>query len=221
MKNETGRSMVEMLGVLAIIGVLSVGGISGYSKAMYRLKMNKTIEIFNRVLNDFVELTSRNLGDDENLTFFSSDSNANIGLADYLDSLSEICSDREYYVNGWQACRLPIGSIYGGFATQYSCDPSNCGAPFRGEFIIDFGDYHNKVQACVDFASYDWVHVIPQEWFTKYIGSMSITYGDDSYYYYEPKSGKTLYTLAEIAEACGKCVSSESCEFWIEFGGGW
>ena len=31
---QTGRSMVEMLGVLAIIGVLSVGGIAGYSKAM-------------------------------------------------------------------------------------------------------------------------------------------------------------------------------------------
>lgn len=31
---EKGRSMIEMLGVLAIIGVLSVGGIAGYSKAM-------------------------------------------------------------------------------------------------------------------------------------------------------------------------------------------
>ena len=29
--NESGRSMIEMLGVLAIIGVLSVGGIAGYS----------------------------------------------------------------------------------------------------------------------------------------------------------------------------------------------
>ena len=28
--DQSGRSMVEMLGVLAIIGVLSVGGISGY-----------------------------------------------------------------------------------------------------------------------------------------------------------------------------------------------
>ena len=27
--NESGRSMIEMLGVLAIIGVLSVGGIAG------------------------------------------------------------------------------------------------------------------------------------------------------------------------------------------------
>lgn len=32
--SSTGRSMIEMLGVLAIVGVLSVGGIAGYSKAM-------------------------------------------------------------------------------------------------------------------------------------------------------------------------------------------
>ncbi len=38
---QTGRSMVEMLGVLAIIGVLSVGGISGYSKAMAKFKLTK------------------------------------------------------------------------------------------------------------------------------------------------------------------------------------
>lgn len=42
--NESGRSMVEMLGVLAIIGVLSVGGIAGYSKAMAKYKLNKTID---------------------------------------------------------------------------------------------------------------------------------------------------------------------------------
>ena len=41
---QCGRSMIEMLGVLAIIGVLSVGGIAGYSKAMTKWKINKTIE---------------------------------------------------------------------------------------------------------------------------------------------------------------------------------
>ena len=39
--DQRGRSMVEMLGVLAIIGVLSVGGISGYSKAMAKFKLTK------------------------------------------------------------------------------------------------------------------------------------------------------------------------------------
>ena len=41
MRKQTGRSMIEMLGVLAIIGVLSVGGIAGYSKAMNKFKTNK------------------------------------------------------------------------------------------------------------------------------------------------------------------------------------
>ncbi len=42
--NEQGRSMIEMLGVLAIVGVLSVGGIAGYSKAMAKFKTNKAID---------------------------------------------------------------------------------------------------------------------------------------------------------------------------------
>ena len=42
--NQSGRSMIEMLGVLAIIGVLSVGGIAGYSKAMTKYRINKTID---------------------------------------------------------------------------------------------------------------------------------------------------------------------------------
>lgn len=33
-KTLTGRSMTEMLGVLAIIGVLSIGGVAAYRKAM-------------------------------------------------------------------------------------------------------------------------------------------------------------------------------------------
>lgn len=41
---QNGRSMIEMLGVLAIIGVLSIGGISGYSKAMAKYKINKTVD---------------------------------------------------------------------------------------------------------------------------------------------------------------------------------
>ena len=42
--NESGRSMIEMLGVLAIIGVLSVGGIAGYSQAMSKFKVSKTTD---------------------------------------------------------------------------------------------------------------------------------------------------------------------------------
>ena len=56
MKSENGRSMVEMLGVLAIIGVLSVGAIAGYSKAMMKYKLNKHAEAINLLINNVLQL---------------------------------------------------------------------------------------------------------------------------------------------------------------------
>lgn len=47
-KSEQGRSMVEMLGVLAIIGVLSIGGIAGYSLAMRRYRANQIVDAVNK-----------------------------------------------------------------------------------------------------------------------------------------------------------------------------
>ncbi len=43
--NQSGRSMIEMLGVLAIIGVLSAGGIAGYTMAMATFKSNKAMDM--------------------------------------------------------------------------------------------------------------------------------------------------------------------------------
>ena len=42
-KQEQGRSMTEMLGVLAIIGVLSIGGIAGYTYAMNKHYANELL----------------------------------------------------------------------------------------------------------------------------------------------------------------------------------
>ncbi len=55
----TGRSMVEMLGVLAIIGVLSVGAIAGYSKAMFKYKLNKHAEAVNMLINNSLMLKDK------------------------------------------------------------------------------------------------------------------------------------------------------------------
>ena len=50
--NQSGRSMVEMLGVLAIIGVLSAGGLAGYSKAMFKHKLNTTMDQFTMLVTN-------------------------------------------------------------------------------------------------------------------------------------------------------------------------
>ena len=54
-KSQFGRSMIEKLGVLAIIGVLSVGGIAGYSKAMEKFKLNKLMAEYNNLILGLLE----------------------------------------------------------------------------------------------------------------------------------------------------------------------
>ena len=63
-QNQFGRSMIEMLGVLAIIGVLSVGGIAGYSKAMEKWKTNKVLSEYSYFIYGLIE----HLSDYQNLT---------------------------------------------------------------------------------------------------------------------------------------------------------
>lgn len=55
--NQSGRSMVEMLGVLAIIGVLSIGGVAGYRYAMTKHKQN---EFFSRLSILLMDRTTKN-----------------------------------------------------------------------------------------------------------------------------------------------------------------
>ena len=45
---QNGRSMIEMLGVLAIIGVLSIGGLAGYTMAMNRHRANQVLDYVSR-----------------------------------------------------------------------------------------------------------------------------------------------------------------------------
>ena len=43
--SESGRTMVEMLAVLAIAGILTVGGMAGYRTAMRRFRANNVLEL--------------------------------------------------------------------------------------------------------------------------------------------------------------------------------
>ena len=64
-----GRSMVEMLGVLAIIGVLSVGAIAGYSKAMMKYKLNQHAVAVNMLINNVLSIKDK-LQHTEELTHY-------------------------------------------------------------------------------------------------------------------------------------------------------
>ena len=57
-KLDSGRSMVEMLGTLAIIGVLSIGGIAGYSYGMDKYRANTIMNDVNLRAIDLIAQTS-------------------------------------------------------------------------------------------------------------------------------------------------------------------
>ena len=64
---DTGRSMIEMMGVLVIIGALSAGGIAGYTKALHQNKVKKAIEQIN-VISGHLSAIGANGGNYNRLT---------------------------------------------------------------------------------------------------------------------------------------------------------
>ena len=69
--NQSGRSMIEMLGVLAIVGVLSAGGIAGYSMAMQTRKLYK---------GDYTDLDIQDLIDAGKITDITNPFGGNLSI---------------------------------------------------------------------------------------------------------------------------------------------
>ena len=90
--------MIEMLGVLAIIGVLSVGGIAGYSKAMKKYQANKVVGEIIQILVKWKELTEHDSWD--NIYYLDNKTKKTLGL----------CLPSDKYCDGYQD--TPVGGIY-------------------------------------------------------------------------------------------------------------
>ena len=134
-KNEqSGRSMVEMLGVLAIIGVLSIGGISGYSKAMAKYRVNKTLDQISMLVINIRTLFSSSINYDG-----LSDANA--------ISLGIIPGDMQ---NG-TGSSMKITNSYQG--TVLLGNPGTDANAKRRFYIVYTG---LNSEACVSLATADW-----------------------------------------------------------------
>ena len=142
--NENGRSMVEMLGVLAIIGVLSVGGIAGYSKAMNKYKINKT--------TDQVSMLVANLR-----TIFSSQGNyagLNNGSAIRFGVVPNdmyTSAENNTYADDYAIKNAFNGAVYIRAAKARKQDTTNGG---QEAFEIQYDGLSQE--ACVTIATGDW-----------------------------------------------------------------
>lgn len=125
-QNQYGRSMIEMLGVLAIVGVLSIGGIAGYSKAMEMWKVNKLV-------NEYRYLV--------------------FGMLDYLDNIKKaymVTDGSKGFVDivkalgvqpeNWKV--LNASSFADEFGNRIQLFYSNNSAVF--EFYLDFNNIKNE-----------------------------------------------------------------------------
>ena len=132
LNQESGRSMVEMLGVLAIIGVLSIGGIAGYTMAMNRYRANEVLSIAGQ-LTVLAQAKKQGAGDTASLTDLNLTASNVAGLASSgkidvdatgtvpVVTIESLSSD---------AVGSAIESIAGG--TTGSCKASKCTLKMEG-----------------------------------------------------------------------------------------
>ena len=137
-KVQSGRSMIEMLGVLAIIGVLSVGGIAGYSKAMMKYRINKTIEQITLITG--------------NMRSFFKDKYPNLSCVIEDDVFEDSCKIiRKAKIFPDEMITLTsdgkIDAITNAFGSISVWSSNN-------EFFLDFLDIPQE--ACIELATYDW-----------------------------------------------------------------
>ena len=133
---ESGRSMIEMLGVLAIIGVLSVGGIAGYSQAMNKFKVSKTTDQIQTLVTNIRTLTA------------SQKNYALVGNATILQKMGaltdEMCSDTN-------CTNSKLLNPYGGKIVLGTLDTTT-GA--KKAFYVSYQDL--PASACVSLATQSW-----------------------------------------------------------------
>ena len=204
----TGRSMVEMLGVLAIIGVLSVGAIAGYSKAMMKYKLNKHAESFNILLNNALQFDSKLSFTPNSLTFYG----------DVFKKLNLIPDGFKYESN------QDLRDMFGNLVWIYHHDnASDSGTHFSAiDYNFNASAYgyeicRNIVVTAKENAA-DLYYIAMNTYNTD--GSIStgngIIYGDK---YCNENSLTCLHdlTLDKIANLCNNC-NGESCKIYILLG---
>ena len=143
-KGQSGRSMIEMLGVLAIIGVLSVGGLVGYSKAIDRYRINETINQVTHIVQNTRDLfrTQRN--------FYSSLSSSSTSMSN---------ADFENRKLADKAKIFPTSLVKNGYKNLFGGDIAyRANGRFSESdgkaFILAF--YGIPQEACIELVTRDW-----------------------------------------------------------------
>lgn len=144
--NESGRSMIEMLGVLAIIAVLSVVGFYGFSQALEKWRIDKTVD---QVMRMVVRLQT---------AFVAQSNYSSLGYS--IEEINNVLANTGVVSND-----MFVRDNHGAIKTPYTYKNvfkgninvrvgNKYNSRDRGAFIIRFDSIPR--QACITLASYAW-----------------------------------------------------------------
>ena len=210
LSTDTGRSMVEMLGTLAIVGVLSIAGIAGYRYAMDKYRANETIDELNKrafvyatqVLNNEIRsgetLSNGEFGDKTALDYDIEAKKSyypdefEVTLSNYP---SEVCRDiLKNYTIPYQI--IVSGKVYDPTSDNYSiCGEDGEGAPET--LFVYTADLNQEKEEDLELSGSDGVRVCTpgEEFFSG--GQCHSCDSSGSYYI----SSQHEY---ELCRACGR-----------------
>ena len=203
---QCGRSMIEMLGVLAIIGVLSVGGIAGYSKAMEMYKINRQRVQLSELFWHLIALKDDFLYEYKNTQH-------SVRIAENMEALGVIPDGMEKVYGN---C---IKDIFGN-SLSLNLDKSIWHTPdgekrsaleYYVEFNVFNAEKSNKMKQkyCVTFLE-------QAQHFSAYISSVQ-NRGSKENGYSEKRLNLVSVKPNEIYDFCQKCNSDTSCTLIMFF----
>ena len=207
-QGEVGRSMIEMLGVLAIIGVLSVGGIAGYYKAMQMLQTNQQRQILAELLSSFIRIRQE-FG--KELLKGQQQSDA----IRIIDSLGELPSGLSLRNNGYYYDKN--GNSYRLFYGIYKWSENGEQKENNGaDLAIDLVKTSNSLtpasyNLCTNAVAFAKANI-------ENIGRiMMYRYENDSYNYlgFADKSAVLEATPDKIAQFCKQCTTQRACVVFL------
>ncbi len=214
---EFGHSMIEMLGVLAIVGVLSVGGIAGYSKAMMKWKINKMIEDYTMLMTGLMEYQ-------ESLFKTYNDSNYDNRL------LAQFIIDAKLVPETWKLVNHQfIADSLGNKINTY-VDTAETGTKFTSDiYIVPSGinkDSEYAYELCMALAK-DVVYPLAanMDYAALFINNDAIT-NSGNYMVYTKSCYNSGFnkvkclsdmTLSEISTICKSCIKKDSCYFGMSW----
>ena len=209
----SGRSMIEMLGVLAIIGVLSVGGIAGYSKAMEKWKVNKAMEDYSDIIRGLLEYRENILKNNPDRQTGLTDVMQAAGLVP--ESWSKINSigfhdpygnDIYFYSIGTDKGKRISMDMYLGGETKNS-DNVRVSANFSTNLCVEL--FNNLV-----YPLHSELRIVV---LTSWTGSKSIVFYGDKFCAGKDKCLRSA-TLIDFKNACDMCDRANTyCNFAIQF----